>query len=223
MGDTLNKSAVYSWSREHLLHVLSNPAKPIITFENYIKAFKEIDRADFVPDKFKEVAYNDQDIPLGFGQKLDKPTIVAKQISLLAPRVGGKYLEIGAGSGYTSAIIGKIVSPNGKVIATDRILDIVEMCRENLSKYPELGKVVYPLFKDTIEGLPSEAPFDGIISSVAFESLPKKILTQLKIGGIAVLADQKFNLLVIVRESAENYDQKIFPGYVLDPAVSGVE
>ncbi|MBD3362688.1 protein-L-isoaspartate O-methyltransferase [Candidatus Dojkabacteria bacterium] len=213
----------YSWTRQHLNDVILHGKHKIISNKLLSQAFKNIDRADFVPEDQRKFAYNDTEIDIGFGQKLDKPTLIAEQLDLLSPQKNGRYLDLGAGSGYTAAILGEIVKNKGKVFALERILYLVEQMRSNLSKYKDLTNTVEILFKDGSKGYPDMAPYDGIISSVAFKQIPPELIKQLKIGGKLVIPTHELELKAVTRVDKDNTKEEIHHGYVFDKAKSGVE
>ena len=107
--------------------VLKNPS-----IEN---AFMVIDRVDFVDEDYKVEAYEDYPLPIGNGQTISQPTTVAFMLELLDVKKGEKVLDLGSGSGYTSALIGKIVGDSGRVVGVEIITELVEKSRENLAKY----------------------------------------------------------------------------------------
>ena len=212
----------YQWTHDYLVKVLAyNPKSPIK--EPRIKeAFMGIKREDFVETKDKYMAYEDRPLAIGHGQTISQPTVVAQMLQLLNPKVGGKYLDIGAGSGYVSALLGKIVGEKGTVIGLERIQLLAEKARENVSKYPKLTNTTV-MFKDGTNGYPEKAPFDGIHVGAAYEDIPDNLVRQLKIGGKLVVPTQDNDIRLFERKSKDEINEKIFPGYVFVPIVEGVE
>lgn len=214
----------FVWTKEYLESILFEGKHKLIFDPYVIEGFKLVDRVHFVPDKFRATAYEDKDIDIGFGQKLYKPTTSAKLISLLNPRPNGNYLLIGAGTGYLSAIIGSIVSNKGKVIALERILMILDIFRKNLQNYPHLNEIVEPVFKDGTNGYISNAPYDGILYSVALESNPIQVITQLKVGGKIVVPRKDSSIRILTRIDNTNWSEQIYKNPLfIDNFLQGIE
>ena len=152
--------------------------------DSEIKAFKEVNREDFVPVELKNSAYEDIPLPLLRGKTISQPTTVMIMTHLLDLKKGEKVFEIGAGSGYQAAIIAKIVGPKGKVITTEVVPELVQFARENLRKAGI--KNVQVLEEDGSKGMPKEAPFDKIIITAASKEFPHPLMEQLKLEGIIV-------------------------------------
>lgn len=149
-----------------------------------LDAFRDISRENFIVESLKYRAYEDVPLPLIRGKTISQPTTVMIMTSLLELQIGEKVLEIGAGSGYQSAIIAKIITDKGKVITTEVVPELVHFARENLKK-AKIGNVkVYE--EDGSKGMKDEAPFDKIIITAACREFPKPLLEQLKPNGIIV-------------------------------------
>ena len=101
-----------------------------------MEAFKAIDRADFVPEKYKSEAYVNAPLPIDFGQTISQPLTVAFMLELLEPKAGEKILDVGCGSGWVSALLAQIVGEQGKIIAIERI--------------PELKEIAEKIFQNTV-------------------------------------------------------------------------
>ena len=149
-----------------------------------LNAFKEVDREDFIPENLRNAAYQDMPLPLLRGKTISQPTTVMIMTHALELERGEKVFEIGAGSGYQSAIIAKIVGPKGKVITTEVVPELVQFARQNLKK-AKIGNV-FVHEDDGSSGMPNEAPFDKIIITAACKEFPKSLLEQLKPNGIIV-------------------------------------
>lgn len=149
-----------------------------------LKAFREINREDFIPENLRQAAYHDVPLPLLRGKTISQPTTVMIMTHALELKQGEKVFEIGTGSGYQAAITAKIVGPKGKVITTEVVPELVHFAKQNLKK-AKIGNVII-LEEDGSKGLPSEAPFDKIIITAACREFPKPLLEQLKPEGIII-------------------------------------
>jgi protein-L-isoaspartate(D-aspartate) O-methyltransferase len=148
-----------------------------------INAFRKVDRINFIPEKQRDNAYGDFPLPIGEGQTISQPTTVAIMTERLDPKPGMKILEIGAGSGYQSAILSRIVGQKGKVFTIERIEFLYEMAKRNLKNYRNITVVL----GDGSIGLESSAPFDRVIVTACAPEVPKPLYDQLKTNGKMVL------------------------------------
>src|SRR3989344_7298714 len=130
-----------------------------------LKAFKEIDRENFIPENLKNEAYRDMPLPLLRGKTISQPTTVMIMTHALELEHGEKVFEIGTGSGYQAAIISKIVGPKGKIVTTEVVPELLQFAKQNLRKAKIDNVFVYE--EDGSNGMPSEAPFDKIIITSA--------------------------------------------------------
>ena len=152
--------------------------------ESELKAFKDVDREDFVPQDIKDRAYEDIPLPILRGKTISQPTTVMLMTHALELKEGEKVFEIGTGSGYQSAIIAKIVGPKGNVVSTEVIPELVSFAKQNLAKAGINNVEVYE--DDGSKGMKEKAPFDKIIITAACKEFPKPLLEQLKPEGIIV-------------------------------------
>ncbi|MEM5812211.1 MAG: protein-L-isoaspartate(D-aspartate) O-methyltransferase [Candidatus Aenigmatarchaeota archaeon] len=156
--------------------------------EGYIKtkrveyALRKIPRENFIPAEMRDSAYSDHPLPIGYGQTISAPHMVAIMTELLEPKKTDKALEIGTGSGYQSAVLSVLVR---KVYSIEVFPELTEFAKSNLKKTGIRNVEV--VSGDGSKGLPSKAPFDKIIVTCA---IPKVIfnslVSQLKEGGIIV-------------------------------------
>ncbi len=193
---------------------------------NIIEAFLAIDRKDFVVLEYQDETYSNIPLPIGFGQTISQPLTVAFILELLQPQAGEKILDIGAGSGWTTALLAYIVSQKlkrGKVIAIERIPELKEFGEKNVAKYNFIEKgIVKFVCGDGSQGYEKEAPFDKILCSAAVNEVPKNWLRQLKIGGrIVTPLDGEIQLWI---KKAENeFDIKRFHGFTFVPLITDNE
>jgi len=149
-----------------------------------LNAFRDVNREDFVPENFKSRAYDDVPLPILRGKTISQPTTVMMMTHALELQPGEKVFEVGAGSGYQSAIIAKIVGNKGKVVAAEVLPELVSFAKQNLAKAKIENVDIYE--DDGSKGLEKEAPFDKIIITAACKEFPKPLLDQLKPEGIIV-------------------------------------
>lgn len=150
-----------------------------------ISAFKKIDRADFIPEELTGQAYGNYPLPIGHDQTISQPLTVAFMLELLAPKRADKILDVGAGSGWTTALLAEIVGKEGQVLGTEIVKPLAQFGQKNLAKYHFAQARIVPSGK--ILGLPREAPFDKILVSAAAQRLPATLLKQLTVGGRLVI------------------------------------
>ncbi len=180
-----------------------------------IKAFRTVKREDFLPDDLKDSAETDCALPIGFGQTISQPLTVAFMLELLRPEPGNKVLDIGSGSGWTSALLGEIVGEEGRVTALEVIPELKELGRKNASKYNK-GRIRFVL-ADASKGFEEEAPYDRILCSAALEkSLPAIWREQLNIGGM-IVAPIRSSIWSFVKRGEDDFEAKEFPGFAFVP------
>jgi protein-L-isoaspartate(D-aspartate) O-methyltransferase len=147
-----------------------------------LSALLKVERHRFVPEKYLDLAYSDQPLPIGEGQTISQPYIVALMTELLELKGNEKVLEIGTGSGYQAAILAELAK---EVYTIEIIEPLATRAREKLS---ELGyQNVTVKAGDGYLGWPEAAPFDAIIVTAAPDHIPKPLIEQLKEGGRMVL------------------------------------
>lgn len=153
-----------------------------ITDKLVLEAMRNVPRHKFMPKNLEDAAYEDNALPIGEGQTISQPFMVAIMTEKLGLNGGEKVLEIGTGSGYQSAVIAEIAS---KVITIEVVSALAERSRK---LFDELGyKNIEMILGDGTLGYPKEAPFDAIIVTAAAPSIPKPLIEQLKDGGKLVI------------------------------------
>lgn len=150
--------------------------------ERVLDAVRAVPRHLFVPESLRHEAYADRPLPIGHGQTISQPYIVALMTELLHLQPGDKVLEVGTGSGYQAAVLAQITT---NVFTIEIVKALADEARARLSAvgFPS-NHVVHG---DGYAGLPDEAPFDGIIVTAAPDHIPKPLVDQLKPGGRLVL------------------------------------
>jgi protein-L-isoaspartate(D-aspartate) O-methyltransferase len=163
---------------------------------NVLRAMEEVPRHRFVPEHQRGSAYVDSPLPIGDGQTISQPYVVALMTELLELDADSKVLEIGTGSGYQAAVLSRIA----KEVYSIEIRESLGEAARNL--LAELGyDNVRVRIGDGYQGWPEAAPFDGIIVTAAPERIPQPLVDQLRIGGKMVIPVGRFlqELLVITR------------------------
>lgn len=153
-----------------------------ISHKETLEAMRNVKRHEFVPSSLRSVAYDDRPLPIGFGQTISQPYIVAYMTELAKPSKGMRALEIGAGSGYQAAILAEIV---------DSVFTIEIVPELGRSSHRTLKQQGYTNVKvkiaDGYHGWPEKGPFDIILVTAAAEHIPPPLIEQLKDGGIMVI------------------------------------
>ncbi len=152
--------------------------------EIIIDAFKHIDRVDFVSDPTASNIYADYPLSIGFKQTISQPTTVAMMFEMLSPEKGEKILDVGSGSGWTTALLSYIAGETGQVTGVERIPSLVEFGKANLRKYNFPNAEIIPAGK--VLGIPGEK-FDRILVSASADDFPSELAQQLKTGGRLVI------------------------------------
>lgn len=188
-----------------------------IKFESVKKAFENVDRKLFVPESLQDGAYSDHPLPIGFGQTISAPSMIAIMLEALDLKKGDKVLEIGTGSGYNAALISEIVGEN--VFSIERIPELAEFAKNNLKK---AGYKVKVFIGDGTLGYEGEAPYDKIIVTAAAPKIPEPLIKQLKIGGkLCIPVGERFfcDLIVAEKASAEKIRKKNYGGCAFVPLI----
>jgi len=154
-----------------------------VTDKEVLRAMRAVPRHLFVPEEERDYAYGDFPLPIGYGQTISQPYIVALMTELLELKEGDKVLEIGTGSGYQAAILAKI--PNVEVYTIEIIPKLAESARQRLES---LGYTnAHCMQRDGYYGWPEHAPFDAVIVTAAPDHVPQPLVDQLAEGGRMVI------------------------------------
>lgn len=187
--------------------VLKNP--------RIIEAFEKIDRADFVLPEFHQEAHEDYPLPIGGGGTISQPYTVAFMLELLQPEPGDKILDIGSGSGWSTALLAQIVGEQGKVVGLEIVPELVEFGQKNLAKYNFPNAEIRQATPGVV-GLPNESPFDRILVSAAASKIPEELIGQLKSPGRLVIPVQN-SIWLVKKNSAGQISKTEYPGFVFVP------
>lgn len=169
-----------------------------ISDSRVLRAFMEVPRHKFVLPEYIKEAYEDYPLPIGFGQTISQPYMVATMTEALKLRGGEKALEVGAGSGYQAAILGKLCR---EVYAIEQIPELGERAKKTIEA---LGYTnVHIVIGDGTLGLPENAPYDAIVVSAAAPDIPPPLVEQLSEGGRLVIPVGSQYSQVLVRITKE--------------------
>lgn len=182
-----------------------------------IRAFLKIRRKDFMPDYLSHQEAENAPLPIGLGQTISQPLTVAFMLELLSPQAGQKILDVGSGSGWTSALLAEIVGPKGKVFALERLAELKEFGEKNAAKYNFSNLEFF--CRDGTKGLKKEAPFDRILVSAAAIEVPKALKDQLAVGGRMVIPTAAQDIRLIEKIAKNQFKEKIYPGFVFVPLI----
>ena len=169
-------------SAEQKMQFLYSLRSSGVTNKRVLTAMETIDRRSYVSDTFADNAYEDTPLPIGCGQTISQPSIVAIMTEALDVQPRDKVLEIGTGSGYQAAILSRLAR---RIYTVDRHSILVQAAR-NVFKEQDISNIT-TFTADGSRGLPDQAPFDRIIVTAASEDPPTTLLDQLRLGGIMVL------------------------------------
>jgi protein-L-isoaspartate(D-aspartate) O-methyltransferase len=191
-----------------------------------IAAMSAVERHRFVDSALVNQAYEDTSLPIGLGQTISKPSVVARMIELLlAGRTGsdgrlGRVLEVGTGCGYQAAVLSQVAS---EVYSIERLRGLHERARENLRAFRLAS--VHLLFGDGMAGFAQGAPYAGIIAAAGGEALPAAWTDQLAEGGRIVAPMQIARgqqALVILEKSGGRVQQSVLESVHFVPLKSGI-
>jgi protein-L-isoaspartate(D-aspartate) O-methyltransferase len=169
-----------------------------------LQAMMRVPRHRFVPDAMRPYAYEDRPLPIGNGQTISQPYIVAYMTEVLQLEPAHKVLEIGTGSGYQAAVLAEIAR---QVYSIEIVPELAERARRALA---ETGyRNVDVRTGDGYLGWPEHAPFDRIIATAAPPDIPKPLVDQLAVGGIMVVpVGTGYQEIVIISKTAQGVTQK---------------
>ena len=181
------------------------------------KAFLNNDRKNFMPERYSEYAYKDVPLPIGRGQTISQPTTVIFMLELLGARSGNTILDIGAGSGWVTAMLAYIVGEGGRVYASEIKKPVADFGRENLKSYNyENIKFYNKDYQTLLDKLP---PLDRIISGAGFREGCKDLISKLKVGGKMVIPTSENDIRLIKKKSKKEIEEKRFPGFIFVPII----
>ncbi len=166
--------------RERMVERLKNDDR--IADERVLEAMREIPRHIFVPEVLTGKAYEDHALPIEAGQTISQPFIVARMTELLELEKDSRVLEIGAGSGYQTAILARVA---GQVLSIERLPELARLAQERLRRL-DIHNAVVTCFDGTL-GWNAHAPYDAALVAAGAPAITESLVAQLKIGGRLVM------------------------------------
>ena len=154
----------------------------VVRDEKVISAFKKIPRENFVLKEDLYQAYGDYPLDIGFGATISQPTTVVIMLESLDVKKENKVLEIGTGSGYSSALLSVLVGNKGKIYTTEIVKELADFAKNNLKKLRIKNVRLFHI--DGSMGLKKYTPYDRIILHAGSEDIPDELIKQLKDNGI---------------------------------------
>jgi protein-L-isoaspartate(D-aspartate) O-methyltransferase len=205
----------YQIPRERMIALLREHYR--IRDEKVLQAMSEVPRHLFVPEALKSQAYKDNALPIASKQTISQPFIVARMTELLELNPQSKVLEIGAGSGYQTAILSKLASV---IYSIERVPVLVKEAQEKFQRF-NIKNVTLTCSDGTL-GWQTYAPFDAILVAAGSPTIPQPLLNQLKIGGKLVLPvgeDQKTQKLIRVTRTERDFVTEDFGACAFVPLI----
>lgn len=185
-----------------------------------VDAFRSVERKNFVPKDIEELADDDIALPIGYGATISQPLTVAFMLEELQAEAGDKVLDIGSGSGWTSALLAHIVGDAGRIYGVEIVSELCDRADEMITEqYPELARRIEFISENAEGGLPEYAPYQKIMASAAVDKIPVIWQEQLAIGGTLVAPVRQS---IVSEEKVSPFDFRFreFPGFLFVPFVS---
>ena len=186
-----------------------------------LEVVRNTPRHIFVDEALASRAYDDTSLPIGHGQTISQPYVVARMTeALLRDGPLNKVLEIGTGSGYQAAILAQVAK---EVFTVERIAILLTVARQ---RFQELRlRNIRLKHADGMIGWPEQAPFDGILATAAPEGVPPALLEQLAVGGRLVIpvGDANAQALVLITRTAEGYRDEVLDQVTFVPMRAGTQ
>ncbi len=183
-----------------------------------LDAMRRVPRHEFVPESFQQDAYEDHPLPIGEGQTISQPYIVAAMLEYLAPQTAERVLEVGTGSGYVTALLSLL---SAEVYSVERHAQLA------ISAESTLHRLGYRNMKirvgDGSQGWPEYAPFDAILVSAATPEMPPALFAQLREGGrmVVPVGPPSSQELQLIRKVNERPEIRVLEGCRFVPLVEG--
>ncbi|OPX59234.1 MAG: Protein-L-isoaspartate O-methyltransferase [Methanobacterium sp. PtaB.Bin024] len=206
--------------REDLVEKLTSHG--YIKTEKVKKAMLSVPREEFMPPETRSYAYLDRPLPIGKGQTISAPHMVAIIAEKLDLCEGMNILEIGTGFGYNAAVVSEIIGSNGHIYTVERIPSLAENARKNLENTGYDDQVTVIIGDGTL-GYPDKAPYDRIYGTASAPKVPEPLKKQLKIGGKLIIPMGSHNyfqeLVSVLRISEDDFKLQNLGGVAFVPMI----
>lgn len=205
-------------SRRTRLRLVRRLREAGIESERVLEVIAEVPRHIFVDEALAHRAYEDTALPIGYGQTISQPYIVARMTELLLRHEPERVLEIGTGSGYQTAVLAKLCR---EVYSVERIRPLQDRARERLR---QLGlRNVMLRHSDGTLGWPEQAPFDAILVTAAPNDIPKALLEQLADNGVLIApVGERPQVLVEIVRRGDTFERRELEQVMFVPLLGGV-
>lgn len=199
------------------LHLAETLAREGITDARVLAAIMRVDREPFVPTACRTLAHEDTALPIGQGQTISQPFVVATMTSALGVAEGSRVLEVGTGSGYQAAVLAEL---GCEVFSIERIPELAELAALTFLR---LGLRVEVRVGDGRFGWPEEAPFDGILVTAATHEVPQPLLDQLRPGArlVAPVGPPDMQQLTVVTRTETGFESEPLMHVAFVPLLPG--
>lgn len=216
-NDTRGIGMTSQGTRDRLIRRLRREG---IRNEKVLSAIMQVPRHEFVDEALSSRAYEDTALPIGLGQTISQPYIVARMTeALLDGETPGKVLEVGTGSGYQAAVLSHLVK---EVYTVERIKELLKLARRRFHVLRLHN--IHTRYADGNMGWPSQAPFDGIMVTAASQVIPEELVDQLKVGGKLVmpLEQDAHQRLLKIERTEDGFEQTDLGGVIFVPMLGGL-
>lgn len=205
-------------SRRTRMRLVQRLRESGISSDRVLDVIAEVPRHIFLDEALAHRAYEDTALPIGYGQTLSQPYIVARMTELLLAHSPSRVLELGTGSGYQTAVLAKLFD---EVYSVERIKPLQDRARERLR---QLGlRNVFLKHADGGMGWPEKGPFDGILVTAAPITVPTELLEQLKDGGVLIApVGEEDQILVEITRRGDQYEYRELEPVRFVPLLGGV-
>ncbi|GAA5159693.1 protein-L-isoaspartate O-methyltransferase [Ornithinimicrobium tianjinense] len=174
------------------------------------EAMTSVTRADFLPADLREHAAEDVPLRIGHGATNSQPSTVAAMLELLDPRPGDRVLDVGAGSGWTTALLAHLVGAGGQVLGVELVPELATAAADLLARRG-VGTATVETARVDVLGAPGRGPFDRILVSAMARAVPDELVDQLADGGRLVVPVQ--GRMLVVDRSGQHVTTTTAPGY----------
>jgi len=202
--EQFSETGNYTWQRHQLVKLIKHHG---VYDQQVLDAMAQVPREEFVPSELRNCAYENRPLQIGSGQTISQPLMVAMMTSALELQPTDRVLEIGAGSGYSAAVLAQLAA---EVVTVERHRELAERASEVLHRLKIHN--VHVVHGDGTQGLPQYAPYDAIVVTAGGPEMPMPLFEQLRIGGRLVMpigGDRLDQTLYRIRKQADSdYDKE---------------